>query len=360
MTRRSGVIAVVCAVSAAIALPATAGARTKIVYAGGPAGFQNTMQHKYGAGVNNFLLNKVTINQGDTVLWDGKSRAGGFHTIDLPAKGGGDLPLITADPGHPVTGVKDAANNPFWFNGQPSLSFDSALFTPTGGNKYDGSARIDSGLPLGPPKPFKVTFTKPGVYKYFCDVHYGMVGYVVVRAKGKEVPSATQDSAALKAQEKKYAATAKHVDKTTVTGDNVSLGASGAGGVEVFAMFPATKQVKVGTTVTFSMSTLTRETHTATFGDTSKNGYVTKLGQTAFNSPTGAIDPVGAYPSDVPPPISLDPGSHGNGFANIGALDRDVGTPLPPSGQITFTKAGTYQFICLIHPFMHGTVIVTP
>ena len=54
----------------------------------------------------------------------------------------------------------------------------------------------------------------------------------------------------------------------------------------------------------------------------------------------------------------LDPTSHGNGFANVGALDRDSGTPLPPSGTIKFTQPGTYQFICLIHPFMHGTVVV--
>jgi plastocyanin len=26
---------------------------------------------------------------------------------------------------------------------------------------------------------------------------------------------------------------------------------------------------------------------------------------------------------------------------------------------VTFTTAGTYEFYCLIHPFMHGTVIVT-
>jgi plastocyanin len=356
MRRREGVIAIACA-AAAFLLPASAGARTKTVYPSGPIAYQNALQHKYGAGVNNFLLNTVTINVGDTVVWDGAARTNGFHTIDLPGKSGTDLPFSSVFPGKPVSGVKDSAGNLFWFNGQPSVGFNPALLTSSGGHKYSGSERVDSGLPLGPPQPFKVTFTKPGVYKYFCDVHYGMVGYVVVRAKGKRVPSAAQDKAALASEEIKYAATAKKVDKTTVRGSKVSVGASGPGGVEVFAMFPATLRVKVGTVVTFSMSKLTRDTHTVTFGDTAPGGYVYNLGQTAFTSPIW--DPRGAYPSDPPPgPLSLSPTSHGNGFANSGPLDRDTGTPLPPSGQIKFTQPGTYHYICLIHPFMHGTVIV--
>ena len=28
--------------------------------------------------------------------------------------------------------------------------------------------------------------------------------------------------------------------------------------------------------------------------------------------------------------------------------------------SFTFTKAGTFDYICSIHPFMHGTVVVTP
>lgn len=356
MRRREGVIAVACA-AVALLLPATAGARTKIVYPSGPIAYQNTLQHKYGAGVNNFLLNKVTINVGDTVAWDGAARANGFHTIDLPGKGGNDLPFTAAFPSKPVTGVNDFAGRPFWFNGQPSVGFNPTLLASSGGHNYDGSTRVDSGVPLGPPKPFKVTFTKPGVYRYFCDVHYGMVGYVVVRGKGKRVPSAAQDKAALASEEAAYAATAKKVDKTTVRGSNVSVGASGPGGVEVFAMFPTILRVKVGTVVRFSMSKLTRETHTVTFGDTAKGGYVYNLGQTAFTS--AIFDPRGAYPSDPPPgPLSLNLTSHGNGFGNLGALDRDTGTPLPPSGQIKFTQPGTYHYICLIHPFMHGTVIV--
>ncbi len=342
-------------VGAALALPAGAAGRTTEVFAGGPPAFAGELQQNYGAGINNYLLDKVTIHEGDSVEWSGL--AAGFHTVDIPEAGGSDLPLIIPS-GTNVGDVKDAAGNPFWFDGQPNLTFNPTLFQPIGGNVYNGSARIDSGLPFGPPQPFKVAFTKPGVYHYFCDVHYGMTGTVVVVAKNKPVPSPHQNSVALIKAEKAYVASAKRVDATKPPANSVSVGASGPSGLEVFAFFPGELHVASGTTVNFFMSEATRETHTATFGDTSEGGYVFNLGQTAFSSPTGLIDPRGAYPSSVPMPISLSPASHGNGFANTGALDRDTGTPTPASAQITFTEPGTYHYICLIHPFMHGTVIV--
>ena len=59
-------------------------------------------------------------------------------------------------------------------------------------------------------------------------------------------------------------------------------------------------------------------------------------------------------------PILLTPTSHGNGFANIGLIDRDPGTPtIGASGKIKFSTPGVYHFICLIHNNMHGTIIVT-
>jgi plastocyanin len=340
-----------------VAFPVAAAARTKVVFAGGPSGFANKLGKKYGAGINGFLLNRVTIHAGDSVSWNGKALAGGFHTVDIPAVGGSDLQLIVPT-GTAVSGAKDAAGNPFWFNGQPNLTFNPMLAAAQGGHKYNGSHRIASGLPLGPPHSFKVKFTKPGVYHYFCDVHYGMQGTVVVLAKAKHISTAKQDAKTLKRTEAAYVKVAKKVDKTTEPANTVGLGASGPGGLEVFAMFPSTLNVANGTTVTFAMSKDTRETHTATFGDTSKGGYVGNLAQTAFNSPTGAIDPRGAYPSDVPMPVSLSPASHGNGFGNTGALDRDAGTPLRPSATIKFTQPGTYHYVCLIHPFMQGTVVV--
>jgi plastocyanin len=352
---RGFAVAVVCAV-AALALPMVAQARTKVVYAGGPASFQKSIQKKYGGGVDNFLVNQVVINAGDTVEWNGASLAGGFHTVDIPAKGGTDVPLILPSGGLVPNSVADAAGNPFWFDGKvPSLGINQLLFAVTGGHTYNGTERVDSGLPLGPkPVDFKVTFSKPGRYEYFCDVHPGMHGWVIVRARGKKVPTARDDAKALAASEKHYLAEAKRLTKTRVKGDKVQIGASTADGVEDFAMFPNTLTVKAGTVVTFFMSKDTRETHTASFGP---EAYLTALAN-GFISNTGAIDPRDAYPSSPPGTVTLSPNSHGNGFANVGALDRDPTTPLPVSGTIDFTTPGTYHYICLIHSFMHGTIIV--
>jgi plastocyanin len=349
MAKRFAVVGLV--ITAVFALASTASAQTKVVYAGGPAKFNKALG-KHGAGLDNFLLNRITIHVGDTVEWNGVSLSSGFHTVDIPKLHGSDLPLITPT-GSTVSGVNDAAGNPFWFDGNvPMLGFNPLLFTPVGGTTYNGKKRVDSGLPLGKPHNFKVKFTTVGTYKYFCDVHYGMRGTVVVKPKGAAIPSAKDDAATLKRQERKYLKEAKRVAKTKPPADQVSVGASGPGGLEVFAMFPSVLNINAGTTVQFVMSRDTRETHTATFGPSS---YLDPLAA-SFTGPAPA--PAAVYPSDPPGQSTLTPTSHGNGFANTGALDRDAGTPLPALGAIKFTTPGTYNYQCLIHPFMRGTIIV--
>jgi plastocyanin len=342
---------------ACLALPAVAAAKTRVVYAGGPVAFQSQIGNKYGGSVNNFMLQRITINVGDSVVWNGKSLSNGFHTVDIPAKGGSDLALITPSGGTVPNTVVDAGGNPFWFDGKvPNLGLNPMLLAPSGAKTYNGHSRIDSGLPLGPkPVDFKVKFTKAGTYEYFCDVHPGMHGWVIVRPDGKKVPSAKADAKALKASEKHYVAEVKALAKTNVTGANVQLGAAKPDGAEILAFFPATLQVNAGTTVTFMMAKNTRETHTASFGP---NDYLNTQANN-FIGPTGGVNPIAAFPSDPPGSITLTPTSHGNGFANTGVLDQDPATvTIPASGKIDFTTPGTYHYICLIHSFMHGTIVV--
>ncbi len=361
MKRTFGAFAIACAAATAAALPAGASATTAAVtvYAGPPPSAKAIAGHivgrafaqKYNPDVNDFFLHSVTVHQGDTV----KFVINGFHTVDLPGRSGADQPLLL--PGATVTGVDDAGGSPFWFDGHvPSIGLNPALFAPTGPHTYNGTTRIDSGLPLSPnAKPLQVTFTKPGTYKFFCDVHRGMVGYVVVKPTGKPVPSAAQNAAALKAQVTTDVESAKALAKITQPADHVSLGESNSRGVELYAMFPSTLTVNAGSVVTFSISKNSREVHTASFGP---QAYLAKLAN-GFN---GAVfPPAGVYPSDIPAlgPIPESLTEHGNGFANIGVVDQDpTTTTIPSSGQIKFSQPGTYHFICLIHPFMTGTIIV--
>jgi plastocyanin len=346
------------ALSVAVAAPAAAQAKTVTVYTGPTptalASLSPGFKAKYNPDVNAYFPQKVTIHVGDTVSF---IRGMMPHTIDIPPVGGKDLPLIV--PGAPAV-INDAAGNPFWYSGKlPSLGLNPALLAPGPMNvSYNGTARVDSGFYLGKgaAPAFNVTFTKAGVFKVFCDVHYGMTGTVVVLPKSKPLPTAAQDKAALRAQVMADLKALKAAAKIKPPKNTVSVGSSGPGGSELFAMFPATLHVKVGTVVTFSMSADTREVHTVTFGS---KAYLTQLlgGFLAIPGPTEQ----GLYPSDPPAlgPITLSPTSHGNGFASVGGLDRDPTTPFGPSAQVKFTAPGTYLYVCLIHPFMHGMIIVS-
>jgi plastocyanin len=354
-----GILSVTVGCGAALLAPVAAGAAvTKAVYAG-PAPITNQVAakilpnpgqfvKKYSPDINAFFNQRTTINVGDSVSFVLR----GFHTVDIPAKGGSDLPLIVPGSGL-VSGVNDAAGHPFWFNGKvPNIGFNPALVPRTSGKVYDGSARVDTGLMSA--KPMTVKFSKAGTFKFFCDVHPGMIGFVVVKPKGKAVPSAKQDAAAQKAQVTTAVKQAKKLLTQKQPTDTVSLGESAPAGVELFAMFPSTLTIKAGTTVTFRMSAKSRETHTATFGS---KAYLKPLAKSFQGGPT--ISPIAAYPSDPTQPITESTSSHGNGFANTGVLDSDPATAqIGPSSKIDFTAPGTYHFFCLIHPQMQGTIVV--
>ncbi|MGZ4222364.1 MAG: hypothetical protein ACXVH3_14570 [Solirubrobacteraceae bacterium] len=338
-----------CALMAAGALAASASARIHLVWAGGTSGWQKSLRAHLQAEANDFFPHQVTIHQGDTVEWQGMWI--GFHSIDFPQTGGTDLPFILPT-NTTVAGLTDFAGNPFWFNGKPNLAFNPRLFAASGGNTYDGSARADSGLPVGRPAPFKLTFTKPGTYVYYCDLHYGMRGIVVVAPTSAKIPTQAQEDGQITTQQSRDAKVAKTLARTQFNG-GVSVGISGKDSVEVLAMFPRTLHVRTGATVTFAMPTTTGEIHTATFGP---SDYLKPLG-TSITNPTPAATVV--YPSSQRGPIEV-PGTHGNGFANSGGLDRGDDAPFAAQAKFTFTAPGTYSYVCLLHPFMHGTIVVSP
>jgi plastocyanin len=341
-------------------LPAgLAQAATKTVDMGVPTANQKAFQ-KLGADVNAFFPSTITIHKGDKI----KFVPTAFHSVDFPKKG--DIPAPLAGPsGQTIANDLDAAGNPYWFNGQPDLEFNSALVPPNLNYgktvTFSGKASVRSGLPLGNKlKPMTVKFTKTGTFTYFCNIHAGMKAKVHVVAAKAKAPSAKADKKTVKKQVSTALRTAKQLQNPTVSGNNVQVGNSGRGGVEIFAFFPAAKTVPVGTTLTFAMSPKSLDVHTATTGpgdpEADPTSFLGKMANSIGGQPP--FDQAGVYPSDSPAagPASLTPTSHGNGFWGTGFMDRSANTPLPPSGQVTISAPGTYTFYCLIHPFMKAVI----
>lgn len=94
----------------------------------------------------------VTVHVGTTVTWRNRSN-NEPHTVTFPAAG---------------QALPPAFNNPF--------------SPPTGGNTYDGSQVVNSGV-LNPGDEFHLTFTKPGTYTYECIFHdeEHMDGTIIVK-----------------------------------------------------------------------------------------------------------------------------------------------------------------------------------
>jgi plastocyanin len=345
------------AVGALLIPAAAAQAATKDVFAGTPP--QGVLKGVPEFATDNaFYPKKTAIHKGDRIRFQFR----GFHNFYLPKKGDAPADLFTLGPGL-VTGVKDAANVDFWFNGnQPAININPGVAAPTGGNTYNGKAAVGSGLPpeQGAPKPFKVRFTKKGNYTVYCSVHPGMKGKILVKAKKARIPTKKQDRKRINRQKKAAAKLAKKlVNSSGPSGLTVKAG-NDKQGIATIAFFPDDKTVKVGQQVTFTMSNKSTETHNVAFAS---EAYGNDLAAT-FLGPAG-VDPRTAYPSQPPgtPLVVGDATVHGNGFVNTGLLDDVKSTPLPKSAVVSFSKPGTYDYYCIVHggpQGMRGKITVTP
>lgn len=108
----------------------------------------------------------VTIKAGDTIVWNSSY----FHTVTFnPAPPPPDFIIPKPQPQGPPLLV---INPQVLFPVKPSQVYDPS--------KYYNSGTLTPGGPFG--TSFSLTFDKPGVYPYFCAVHYlqGMKGTITV------------------------------------------------------------------------------------------------------------------------------------------------------------------------------------
>lgn len=342
--------------AAALAVPAVAGAATKTVQAGpyGPLAEQFVEDELPIGDANQFFRRTVTIRRGDSVRW----KINGFHNVMFVQGGVEAPPLILPDMANPVANVRDAAGALFWFNGQPNVGFNPEVALKQGGNTFDPDETLNSGLPLaeGEPPPYKLKFNQTGRFTYLCSVHAGMTGNVRVKRRSARIPSARKD----KRTARRELARSLNAVERLATGSNLNLtntiqaGNDRSSGPTVFKFFPASPSYKVGDTVTLQMPPQSGEVHTFTFGP---EPYLTQLVDSLLGP---VLNPQGVYPSDAVATLDYTGANHGNGFYNSGFLDSNPDSVLPQSTPVRFTAAGTFAFICLVHPFMRSTVTVAP
>jgi len=206
----------------------------------------------------------------------------------------------------------------------------------------------------------------PGTYLGMCTLHtVGMVAEFTVVPADKPIPSPADVLAEGQKQLKELAAKILPdiaTAKATTTPSHVAAGVGNEGVHNVLDADFVLKdiQVKVGDSVTWTVNGV----HTVSFNAPEDARTLLAKGNdggyhlsekavipTGFTPPDTGPPPTGGPPANGPPP-PVDAGKwDGTGFFSSGIM-------FGGDFSVTFTKPGTFDYICLIHPNMKGTVTV--
>lgn len=302
--------------------------------------------------VQSFLPDEITINAGDAVWFEFNPLMPGFHTVTFTA-GGEDPNLEIPDP---------SVSTPV--AGPPTIILNPDVIFPAGGSTYDGTSYLTSGLDiLFDPSmdPFVLTFTEPGSYEYMCVAHQlVMKGTVIVQDADAERPMnqvaydqlATEQFTAIVAEGE--AAIEEHADAIQTDREDgtslweVSAGVGGESHSRVMRFLPETVEIGIGDTVRW-VDRSPGEPHTVTF----LGGEETPELVTVEPQPNGA--PKLIFNNMVLFPQG-DGDFDGTGYRNSGFL----ATPITNTDtyELTFTAAGEFDYVCVLHQGMEGKIIV--
>jgi len=254
-----------------------------------------------------FLPGTIWINQGDKIIWT--AQAGEIHTVSFLASGQHLTPF-----------------NPF----------DDLQLHPKGGSHFDGVSYYNSGVMTDAPDSgflaqttYNLTFDVTGDFTYYCLVHGEMMkGLVHVRPAGTDYPTtqrqynhqaAAQKASILRDGRRLWAETKEDASRHLV------FAGADDGTAMVMRFIHANVTIRVGSSVTFK-NVGTAAPHTITFGPEQPNIFV------PYGDPT-----------------------------HFSGQQLNSGILLPKSSfTVTFTKAGTYHYVCALHDYlgMVGTVKV--
>ena len=331
---------------------------------------------------NDFFPRTVTVRTGADLQFINQ----GFHTLTLLTTG------TTAKQDQHANGLaqSDTDDTSRNLNGTTHAVLNNAALGPTSSTcgapaapcSFDGSAVVSSGVPTGPPAPFVVhVAASPGTYVFLCRVHAGMTGKLKVVAASAEVPSATQVEhrvARQIAKDLKGAwAADRHASRDAEVEDHdrsrtwrVVAGTSSEDGrVALLEFLPKNLDIRPGDRVVFKPRS-PNEPHTVTFPVDTGNEFVPLCEAGSTDLPLG---PTGCN-FGPPDEVELDGGngvrlitspstSSDSGIIGARRLASDIGlarTAILNKWSVSFAgaSAGTYTYVCMIHPGMEATISV--
>lgn len=340
---------------------AKAGPQTWTVLVGGQSMMVPGPEHPVSAWMYaRFYPQNITVHEGDTIVWKLKSME--FHEVIFPAPGETYVPFTMPDPSNPQ-----------------GVMINPLAAYPQGGAQYDGSALTGSGLLGTPPTntmEYSLTFTKAGSFNYLCSTHsaqlpngqvVGMTGSVTVVGANDALPKTqaeidadaqatldadNQAAAAAEPTAQKVAPPTTNADGTMTYHGNVGWD---TGDYSYMRFSPSEFTVHVGDSIQWTQ-TADLTPHTITFFSGQKEPDLLVAEPQAGGPPKLVLNPAAVAPMGG---STYD----GTGVSSSGFTPgKNDPAPGPRSYSLTFTKPGTYEFICVLHDQMgmSGHVTVLP
>jgi plastocyanin len=358
-----------------------------------------------------YLPNSVSVHPGDTVTFKLPHFSGEPHTVTLGTlvdaaatklRALGPQATVAAQENapemlnlvdvfpHAITGPPDAnqsAAQPCYLDtGVPPLSLPgSAPACPKRAEpEFNGKQSFhNSGVLMEDGASYSVPISKsisPGTYNVICLVHRSAMAAQIQVVDSSQVVQSQADLTSKGQEQLKRLVDALTPIAATAQGGTAASAASGAGdpsitnpviadpsavNAVIVDFGPKTISIPVGGTITWKNFYF----HNIAFGaQDSDVGVLMKAADGSIHlspkagAPAGFTLPpqagINIPPPDTTQPLLVDLGSwDGTGFKNTGIIQS-----LPPkdiiSLKLTFTRAGTFSYRCLIHPDMKGDVKV--